>query len=162
MANVNWVAQTNQRLYQCQLLLAEASRLSDDVAGRALAVALEDGAIVQLLAAYKCYLNELAEAVNHRQLVTDLEGLISSATLVTGDMKQFQQLESDGYSWLAELKRDHDGIGLPQALSQPVVAVTPGLIASSSVMPSRAETVATWMAEFQSIIDIQRDNKRES
>jgi len=162
MANVNWVAQTNQRLYQCQLLLAEAAKHSDGVAGRALATALEDGALVQLVAAYKCYLNELAEAVNHRQFVTDLDALITSATLVTGDMKQFQQLESDDYSWLAELKRGHDGIGLPQAVSQPVVPVTPGLIASSSAMPSRADSIAGWMAEFQSMIDVQRDNKRES
>ncbi|WP_221798011.1 DUF6586 family protein [Oceanobacter mangrovi] len=155
MASINWVAQTNHRLYLSQLMLQQCQQADS----KPLQAAFEEAALQQLQSAYLSYLNELAGAVNLRERVESLSQLLAVTSLVTGDMSELRQLEEDSYSWLAQAQRAFAEAGWPQ---QPVVhEVAPaGLIASSSASDKPA--VTDWLGQLQQLIERQRGNHRES
>ena len=162
MAAINWVGQTNQRLYQCRLMLEQVEL----AVNHALATALEDGAVLQLGAAYRCYLNELAGLVNVNGKVNDLSELFAKAAFAIADMQELQQLEADIYGWLGQLKQMLRDAQQLAAVSKPssVEQVEPSgnLIASAPAEQSRAEILQGILGELQALIECQRGNHKES
>ncbi|WP_368501369.1 DUF6586 family protein [Oceanobacter sp. 5_MG-2023] len=160
---MNWVGQTNQRLYQCRLLLEQLPAAAEANQGQALTQGLNDAALLQLLAAYRCYLNELAQAAGVNSRVESLPQLLQQTSLVTGDMRQWQALSEDVFSWFYRFLQAVEQLGWP-ALSgvEPMLATR--LITSTADDPvsGDGEDVSGWLACFHQLIDEQRANQRES
>jgi len=148
-----WLAFTNQKLYQCRLLAEQAS-----VAEPAeLAQALEDAALYQLWMAYRSYLNELGEMVSLSMRADSLAHLMQEVRLVTGEMKELAQLEADGFSWLGQFLAAVEHLGWPGPVARPA---DHNLIAVAN-QPASAG-MAIWYRELDRLIDRQRDNRQES
>lgn len=154
---MSWLSITNLKLYQSQLLLQQWQ--SDQLP--ALQQALLNSALYHLHDAYLAYLHELAEAVSYRQPLTSLADLIASVTLVTGEMKELQALEQDGYSWLAQC------LQCVQDSHQPIRA---GVVHVQHEAPSNrihvvddpTANAARWHQALSDLIDQQRANRHES
>lgn len=151
---MSWLSITNLKLYQTQLLLQQWQ--SDQLP--ALQQALLNAALYHLQDAYLAYLHELAESVSYRLPVSTLSELIQQVSLVTGEMKELQTLEQDGYSWLAQcLQAIHDA----QRPEQNVVVQhhEPSRIA---VIHDPTAAVTQWHQRLSDLIDQQRANRHES
>ncbi|WP_369857798.1 DUF6586 family protein [Candidatus Thalassolituus haligoni] len=159
MAAINWVGQTNQRLYQCRLLQEQICAGQEP----ALQQALDDAALLQLFAAYRCYLNELALAAGVTNRVDSLTQLLQQTALVTGDMRQWQALSADTFSWFCRFLQVVEQLGWPdtQAVDSSLATEVSGLIASSA-SSDEDDSVSHWLASFHRLIDEQRANQRES
>lgn len=175
----HWLRQTNQKLYQCRLLQEQQRQCGEPV----LQQALQESALYQLRDAWLCYLHELAEAASYRQPFSTLEQLLQQMPLVTGEVRELQQLAADPFSWLAQLllaverqmlppapaaaghhRHRHDGhhhdhdhddehVAAPQAQRIDLIP----LAAAEPVID-----VAGWYRQLERLIDAQRGNRHES
>lgn len=179
----HWLRQTNQKLYQCRLLQEQQRQCSEPV----LQQALEQSALYQLRDAWWCYLHELAEAASYRQPFNSLEQLLQQMPLVTGEVRELQQLAADPFSWLAQLLLAVERQMLPPApaaaaqhrhghhhdydhddehdhdhdedTAQPQ-AQRIDLIPLTAAEP--VIDVAGWSRQLERLIDAQRGNRHES
>ncbi len=179
----HWLRQTNQKLYQCRLLQEQQRQCGEPV----LQQALQESALYQLRDAWLCYLHELAEAASYRQPFSSLEQLLQQMPLVTGEVRELQQLAADPFSWLAQLllaverqmlppasaaaghhrhrhddhhhhhDDDHDHDEDDAAAPQ---AQRIDLIPLTAAEP--ATDVASWSRQLERLIDAQRGNRHES
>ncbi|MCD8521269.1 MAG: hypothetical protein LRY66_07770 [Saccharospirillaceae bacterium] len=156
-----WIGFTNQKLYQCRLLLEQLSSLQS--APAALQQALEESALYQLRDAWLSYLAELGEMVAYRQPVHSLAELRQQAAMTTGEMRELQQLAENGFSWLAQMLAAAEAQGQPAGQNQPAAAVQvmdiPGRIA---LVATPQSPVAGWLQNLTRLIDDQRANRQES
>lgn len=175
----HWLRQTNQKLYQCRLLQEQQQQCGELV----LQQALQESALYQLRDAWLCYLHELAEAASYRQPFSSLEQLLQQMPLVTGEVRELQQLAADPFSWLAQLllaverqmlppasaaaghhrhrhddhEHDHDH-DEDDAAAPPAQRID--LIPLTAAEP--ATDVAGWSRQLERLIDAQRANRHES
>ena len=175
----HWLRQTNQKLYQCRLLQEQQRQCGEPV----LQQALQESALYQLRDAWLCYLHELAEAASYRQPFSSLEQLLQQMPLVTGEVRELQQLAADPFSWLAQLllaverqmlppasaaaghhrhrhddhehdhDHDEDDAAAPPAQRIDLIPLT----AAEPVID-----VAGWSRQLERLIDAQRANRHES
>ena len=150
-----WLPFTNHKLYQCRLLAEQIA----DASQPELAEGLEEAALLQLWAAYRSYLNELGEMVALSVQVSSLTELMQQSHLVTGEMKELEQLESNEFSWLAQLLGAAGKLGWPLGRSSKANAGD-NLIAV--VNQQDGGDLAYWYAELDKLIDRQRDHRLES
>ena len=149
-----WLPFTNHKLYQCRLLAEQMVEASQPE----LAEALEEAAVLQLWAAYRSYLNELGEMVSLPIQVATLEELKQQARLVTGEMRELEQLEDNEFSWLGQLLHAAGKLGWPGVRASQ--AQNANLIAAVNQPDTGSLTV--WYSELNALIDRQRDNRHES
>src|SRR5690606_30649736 len=179
MAMSHWLRQTNQKLYQCHLLQEQQQQCGELV----LQQALQESALYQLRDAWLCYLHELAEAASYRQPFSSLEQLLQQMPLVTGEVRELQQLAADPFSWLAQLllaverqmlppasaaaghhrhrhddhehdhDHDEDDAAAPPAQRIDLIPLT----AAEPVID-----VAGWSRQLERLIDAQRGHRHES
>lgn len=156
-----WIGFTNQKLYQCRLLLEQLASLQS--APAALQQALEESALYQLRDAWLSYLAELGDMVAYRQPVRSLAELQQQAAMTTGEMRELQQLADNGFSWLAQMLAAAEAQGHPAGQSQPAATVQvmdiPGRIA---LVATPQSPVAWWLQNLTRLIDGQRANRQES
>lgn len=154
---MSWLSITNLKLYQSQLLLQQWQ--GDQLP--ALQQALLNAALYHLQDAYLAYLHELADAVSYRQTVSSLTDLINAVPLVTGEMKELQALEQDGYSWLAQCLQCIQESHQPMLSKGAVLAIDPVPNRIQAVNDPTAD-VARWHQSLSDLIDQQRANRHES
>ena len=155
-----WLSFTNHKLYQCRLLLQQAEGADHTSQSEVLKQALTDGALYLLRDAYLSYLHELAELATYRQPVQSLSHLLSVTPLITGEMREFKQLEADPFSWLSQLLKAVDAISQAAAFeSQVPRASQPGVI---SLMDTSEPEPVVWLGALSQLIDLQRENRQES
>lgn len=160
-----WLAHSNQKLYQARLLLENLEQVSEQEGEQgiptALLSALQESVIFQLILAYQSYLHELAETAQYREEFYSLSQLLEKAPVATGEMTELQQLESDDFSWLSQLQSAFDQCGQKDSVTTPKAASSPQMIqlqdTTESTLPLR-----TWYQELTDIIDLQRNNRQES
>ncbi|WP_419811219.1 DUF6586 family protein [Bacterioplanoides sp.] len=153
----SWLSFTNHKLYQSRLLLQQAEQTSNPVV---LQQALHDSALYLLRDAYQSYLHELAELANFRQPFTSLHELLSLTPLITGEMREFEQLENDSFSWLSAMLTACVAAGNADALdSQVPRTVQPGMI---NLLDTSEPQTAYWHGQLSQLIDLQRENRQES
>jgi len=153
----SWIGFTNQKLYQCRLLL-DAYRACQQPA---LASALDESALYQLHDAWLSYLHELADMVSFRESVTSLQDLTEKVNLVTGEMRELQQLADDAFSWLSQMLKAVGALkrpDTPQVVS--AAADTPQTISLTAEITE--SQVGRWWSALNSVIDAQRENRQES
>lgn len=153
-----WLGFTNHKLYQTRLLMQQVEQAQPE----ALALALEASALYHLHDAYVCYLNELAEAVQHPSRVDSLAGLLQQVSLATGEMTELKALEQDSFSWLnAFLQAVDDRLQAAMPANLPVsdVARDSSLIA---VHQQSGGEVFQWYQQLVDVIERQRENRQES
>ena len=151
-----WIGFTNQKLYQCRLLLAQREQASD----ASLAKALEESALYQLHDAWRSYLQELADMVSLRDTVTSLPDLLQRAPLVTGEMNELRQLTGNSFSWLAQMLSavsalQQPGVNRPRSAAEAVTLI-------SIADDSSATPVNSWLKDLTRLIEGQRENRQES
>ncbi|MCA6063144.1 DUF6586 family protein [Thalassolituus marinus] len=151
-----WIGFTNQKLYQCRLLLAQRSAAD----GGALIKALEEGATHLLHDAWLSYLQELGEMVAYRQPVSSLEQLMTSCPLPTGEMRELAQLAENSFSWLAQMLNGIAALSRPDTVRQQAASNGIGLISLTDT--SDSTQVDDWFRSLQGLIDLQRENRQES
>ncbi len=151
-----WIGFTNQKLYQCRLLLAQREQASDVVLSRA----LEESALYQLADAWRSYLQELGDMVSFRESVTSLQDLLQRTPMVTGEMRELSQLADKPFSWLTQMLAAVPAQQQPDAVQTPVRA-QPGCI-SMAQESSPSSPVSQWWQELSRLIDAQRENRQES
>jgi len=149
----DWLGQTNQKLYQARLLIDSSE---NDGVESALATACEEGAIFQLVLAYQAYLHELAEIANCREEFISLAQLIEFTPVPTGEMTELRQLETDDFSWLAQLLTAFESCSHVKK-SQAVMAGSIPLVAQGG-----GQNIRDWYQQLNDIIDLQRLNRQES
>lgn len=148
------VSFTNRKLYQCRLLLQQAASVREPLA---LQQALQESALHALNDVYLSYMNELASQLGFVGPVTSLNQLLAEASLKTGEMRELQQLEADGFSWLSQMLKAASDINNPEAWLQPQPAV--------SQIALKQETEAleiNWLQQLTALIERQRENRQES
>ena len=150
-----WIGFTNQKLYQCRLLLAQREQAADAVLSRA----LEESALYQLTDAWRSYLQELGDMVSFREPVTSLQDLLQRAPMVTGEMRELSQLADKPFSWLTQMLAAVPAQQQPDAVKAAVTA-QPGRI--SLAQESSSSPVIQWWQELSRLIDAQRENRQES
>lgn len=183
----HWLRQTNQKLYQCRLLQEQQRQCGE----RVLQQALQESALYQLRDAWLCYLHELAEAASYRQPFSSLEQLLQQMPLVTGEVRELQQLAADPFSWLAQLllaverqmlpaapaaaghhrhhhdghHHDHDHDDEHDHHHDEDAAAVPQAQRIDLIPLTAAEPaidVAGWYRQLERLIDAQRGNRHES
>jgi len=152
----SWLSFTNHKLYQSRLLMQQAQQSADQ---GVLAEALNDSALYLLRDAYISYLHELAEIATYRLPVQSLTQLLEVTPLVTGEMRELQQLENDSFSWLYQFLRAVEAVGRVENIVVPVTTVQPGMIA---VQDESAPDLSHWHQSLVQLIDLQRENRQES
>lgn len=152
---MSWLSITNLKLFQSQLLLQQWQPEQPPV----LQQAIINAALYHVSDAYVAYLHELAEAVAYRQTVLSLDDLMAHVSLITGEMKELQVLEQDGYSWLAQCLQAISECRRPTASSQVVQVREPSLI---PVVNDPTSDVVQWQQRLSDLIDMQRANRHES
>lgn len=162
-----WIGSTNNKLYQARLLLD----LIPTVQEPALQQALEESVLYQLRDTWLAYLHELAEAANYRGPVASFAQLLEATPLVTGEMRELQNLADDSFSWLATLLVRVEQIAQPKArpkadpkafMHAPVVdeiAQRIDLIAVAA--PEPEFDGSSWWRLLSNLIDAQRSNRLE-
>ncbi len=155
-----WIGFTNQKLYQCRLLLEQLT--AQQPAPAALQQALEESALYQLRDAWLSYLAELGEMVAYRQPVHSLESLLQNTPMTTGEMRELQQLAGNGFSWLAQMLAATDAQGRPTGLNQP--SAVPAVEVSGRIALTAApqSLVSGWLQNLTCLIEDQRANRQES
>ena len=157
----SWLSFTNHKLYQSQLLMQQAA---DTTEPAVLQQALQDSALYLLRDAHLSYLHELAELATFRQPFSSLADLLSQTPLITGEMREFEHLENDSFSWLRAMLTACDAVGRADALEPQISRVSqPGMInlvdASAS---SHTANIGQWHHQLSQLIDLQRENSQES
>ncbi|MCA6058213.1 MULTISPECIES: DUF6586 family protein [unclassified Thalassolituus] len=156
-----WIGFTNQKLYQCRLLLEQLA--AQQSAAPALKQALEESALYQLRDAWLSYLAELGDMVAYRQPVRSLESLLQNAPLTTGEMRELQHLAENGFSWLAQMLAAADAQGRPSGMNQPAAAVqTVEAQGRIALVATPHSPVAGWLQDLTRLIEDQRANRQES
>ncbi len=156
-----WIGFTNQKLYQCRLLLAQLAEVQS--APPVLQQALEESALYQLRDAWLSYLAELGDMVAYRQPVRSLAELLQHAPMTTGEMRELQQLADDGFSWLAQMLAAADAQTRPAGLNQPAQVVqTMDAPVKIALVETPESPVAGWLLDLTRLIDGQRANRQES
>ncbi|MDF1762944.1 MAG: hypothetical protein P1U57_06005 [Oleibacter sp.] len=155
-----WLNFTNHKLYQARLLLDQRDRVYEPVA---MIDGLEQGALYLMYDAYRSYLNELAEIATYSETVDSLDQLLSVTPLVTGEMSELRMLKQDAFSWLSSFLNavSNQGKPLSQQRSgvQQQAAIQMGMIPLSQEASSDARD---WWQALSDLIDLQRQNHRES
>lgn len=155
-----WLGHSNQKLYQARLLL-EVYELAGEQGNSALLDALQESVLFQLVLAYQSYLHEVAEIAQFRDEFYSLSQLLENASVVTGEMTELQQLESDDFSWLSQLQA-----AFQQCSQKGAAMVTKPQ--TNPVMIQMQDTTNTglplgdWYLALSEIIDLQRNNRQES
>ena len=155
-----WLSHSNQKLYQARLLL-EAYDAAVEQGDLTLADALQESILFQLVLTYQSYLHEIAEIAQHRDEFYSLPQLIEAAPVITGEMTELQQLESDDFSWLSQLQ-----VAFQQCSQKGVSTVIKSQV--NPVMIQIQDTtntglpLADWYFNLSDIIDLQRNNRQES
>lgn len=162
-----WIGSTNNKLYQARLLL----ELLPTAQEPALQQALEESALYQLRDAWFAYLHELAEAATYRGPVENFAQLLAATPLVTGEMRELQNLLDDSFSWLATLLASVEKIAQPKArpktdpkafLHAPKTEELAQRIDLIAVAASEPEFDGkTWWRLLSNLIDAQRSNRLE-
>lgn len=153
-----WIGFTNQKLYQCRLLLEQLA--AQQSAAPALQQTLEESALYQLRDAWLSYLAELGDMVAYRQPISSLSALLQHAPLTTGEMRELQQLVDNGFSWLAQMLAAADAQGRPSTLHQP--AAQQQVPARIALAVSSSSPVVAWLQDLTCLIETQRANRQES
>ena len=160
-----WLAHSNQKLYQARLLLETFEQVTEQegeqIASAALLSAMQESVIFQLVLAYQSYLHELAETAQYREEFYSLAQLIEKAPVVTGEMTELHQLELDNFSWLSQMQSAFDQCAQKDAIAVAKVSDNPQMIqlqdTTASSLPLRI-----WYQTLMDIIDLQRNNRQES
>jgi hypothetical protein len=153
-----WIGFTNQKLYQARLLLEQAEQSQT----AALSDALGDAALMHMQFAFRAYLNEMAAATNLKTEVATLAELLAKTPLVTGEMREWQILAADAFSWFSAFNRAVDLLGWPQ---QPVIQAHPKDNAVNLIAVAVDESgsdVSGWWQALSTCIDAQRQNRQET
>lgn len=155
-----WIGFTNQKLYQARLLLGQASSCDAPV----LASALRDSALLHMQFAWRSYLNEMGAATRLKSEVGSLDELVAATSLVTGEMREWQNLQADAFSWFNAFQSAANRIGWPEQAS--TVKEVPGqhsvnLIAVASA-DDAPDDLSGWWQKLSGLIDAQRQNRQES
>ncbi|WP_430462057.1 DUF6586 family protein [Thalassolituus sp. LLYu03] len=151
-----WIGFTNQKLYQCRLLLSERDKVVDN---KVLAKALEEGALHLLHDAWLSYLQELGEMVTFREPVSSLSDLLGRASMITGEMRELSQLADNGFSWLAQMLSAVDALNrqpMPKVQATDAMQL---LVVAEEVSESQ---VSDWWRDLSRLIERQRENRQES
>lgn len=150
-----WLGFTNHKLYQCRLLLQQAQHVQQP---GALKQALTDCALYLLRDAYLSYLHELAAMAGYQQTFDSLSQLLQSVPMVTGEMRELEQLENDSFSWLRQFLNAVAAVGQKENVSVPVTPVQPGMI---TLLEEHQPDVQAWHSQLSQLIDLQRENLQE-
>jgi hypothetical protein len=152
-----WIGFTNQKLYQARLLLEQAGQSQT----AALSDALGDAALMHMHFAFRAYLNEMAAATNLKTEVATLAELLAKTPLVTGEMREWQILAADAFSWFSAFTRAVDLLGWPQ---QPVLQAHPkdSAVNLIAVAVESGSDVSGWWQALSTRIDAQRQNRQET
>lgn len=155
----SWLSFTNHKLYQCRLLCQQAVLKPEP---QALTDALYDSALHSLHDAYISYLHELAELATYRQPVASLAGLLQVTPLVTGEMRELQQMEEDSFSWLAAMLNAVDGLTSADAAGGRSAQAVDASSSMISLLDQSEADVLLWHSQLSQLIDLQRENRQES
>ena len=160
-----WLAHSNQKLYQARLLLETFEQASEQKGGEVVAASLlsglQESVVFQLLLAYQSYLHELAEIAHCQEEFYSLAQLLKKVSVATGEMTELHQLELDNFSWLSQMQSAFDQCAQKDAIAVSKAVVNPKMIqlqdTTGSSLPLRI-----WYQELTNIIDLQRNNRQES
>lgn len=156
-----WIGFTNQKLYQARLLLGQASSCDAPV----LASALRDSALLHMQFAWRSYLNEMGAATRLKTEVSSLDELVAATGLVTGEMREWQNLQHDAFSWFNAFQNAAERIGWPEkpsVVKESAGAHAVNLIALASADDSGPDDLSGWWQKLSALIDAQRQNRQES
>jgi hypothetical protein len=164
-----WLAHSNQKLYQARLLLETLGQFNEDASQQdsgkhssaALIDAMQESVLFQLVLAYQSYLHELAEIAQYREEFYSLSQLLENVTVATGEMTELSQLEFDNFSWLSQLQSAF------QQCSQKEVVIAVRAQTSPQMIQLNDTTAHTlplqeWYDALTSMIELQRNNRQES
>lgn len=157
-----WLGQTNQKLYQARLLMEQLDGLGESSNGSesAIAIALQESILFQMVLAYQSYLHEVAEIAQCREEFQSLQQLIQAVPVATGEMTELNQLEMDDFSWLSQLLAAFSSCSQTEAYQMKT--------ANNSSLIQLHETTSVslplrdWLTALNGIIDLQRNNRQES
>lgn len=159
-----WLAHSNQKLYQARLLLEafeQAAEQEREQGVTALFGALQESVLFQLVLAYQSYLHELAEIAQYREAFFSLSQLLENVSLATGEMTELQQLESDDFSWLSKLQFAFQQCGQKDAIPNTKPQIKPQMISLQDTT-SNSLPLRDWYQALTGIIELQRNNRQES
>ncbi|OUS39903.1 hypothetical protein A9R00_08755 [Oleispira antarctica] len=160
-----WLAHSNQKLYQARLLLETFEQIAEEEGGQvapaALLSGMQESVIFQLILAYQSYLHELAETAQCREEFYSLAQLLEKSPVVTGEMTELHQLELDDFSWLSQMQSAFDQCGQKDTIAISKASTSLQMIqlqdTTASSLPLR-----NWYQTLTDIIDLQRNNRQES
>jgi hypothetical protein len=159
-----WLAHSNQKLYQARLLLEAFEQASEEEGGQVVASllsGLQESVVFQLVLAYQSYLHELAETAHCQEEFYSLAQLLEKASVATGEMTELHQLELDNFSWLSQMQSAFDQCGQKDAIAVSKAVINQQMIqlqdTTASSLPLRI-----WYQALTDIIDLQRNNRQES
>lgn len=161
-----WLAHSNQKLYQARLLLEELSSLNDVNSSRAasaptaLVDAIQESILFQLVLAYQSYLHELAEIAQYREVFNSLPELLDNVAVATGEMTELKQLEIDDFSWLSQLLSAFQQCSQKEAVMASKAFSRPQMIQLNDTT-ANALPLQEWYSALISIIELQRNNRQE-
>lgn len=157
---------TNQRLYQCRLLLDQCPSTE-----ASLHKALVESSAIQLYLAYRCYLNELADAYRVQGPISRLEELVSRMPVVTSELDFLVHLEAKSDSWLGSLIDYVCSLGWESLSAQAGASPSSSAVAGSLIVSDRPQTsaadmsfdlVRSWYLSLDRLIEQQRSMRQES
>jgi len=155
-----WLGHSNQKLYQARVLL-EAYDLACEQGHSALIDALQESVLFQLILAYQSYLHEIAEIAQFRDEFYSLSQLLEKTPVVTGEMTELQQLESDDFSWLSQLQLAFQQCSQKNSAISAKPQINPVMIQMQDAT-NMGLPLGSWYFELSGIIDLQRNNRQES
>ncbi len=164
-----WLAHSNQKLYQARLLLETLDQLNEDASGQAsgnhsstaLIEALQESVLFQLILAYQSYLHELAEIAQYREEFHSLSQLLDNVAVATGEMTELKQLEYDNFSWLSQLQSAFQQCSQKEVVMTSKAQGSPQMIQLSDTT-AHALPLQDWYLALTGMIELQRNNRQES
>lgn len=156
----NWTGFTNQRLYQAKLAIG---LVNEEQVNPALFQAQLEGAAMQLMVAYRSYLNELGDKYRCSKRVYSALELKTHCAVTTAQISELVNLEQSD-SWLSDLIQVSENIGWPDAPEKKAKVVDPtastNLITSDAVSRSItkiSESLLTaCLSRLEALIEQQR------
>ena len=155
-----WLAHSNQKLYQARLLIEKQEQAEQSADEPVLSIALQESVLFQLVLAYQSYLHEIAELAQYRDTITSLQQLIDSVPVATGEMTELRQLENDKFSWLSQLLTAFDYCS--QKENRPAAPQQNAGMIQIFDQTSQSLPLRDWFQALTDIIDLQRNNRQES
>jgi hypothetical protein len=155
-----WLAHSNQKLYQARLLLENQEDVEQSASDLVLNTALQESVLFQLVLTYQSYLHEIAEIAQYRDSFNSLQQLIEKTAVPTGEMTELRQLELDDFSWLRQLQSAFEYCG--QKDNRPVPQQQNASMIKLHDQTAQTLPLRDWYESMSSMIDMQRNNRQES